>query len=156
MPVSREVRAAIGGLVIETTWIEYLVARLVVPAGITDTDNKMSLLALGGKLFELARRATGELKDPEVAARTRLWVDEAEELRRKRHEVVHSIVLHNHAVGWTAYHPKSGSTVAYSTREIVDLARQVCQHADEGNYMSLFDWPPALGLADSVQADENE
>jgi hypothetical protein len=89
-----------------------------------------------------------------VAERTRLWVNRAEELRRKRHEVVHSIVLHSHRDGWNAYHPRSGTEVVYSTREIVDLARQVSMHADEGNYMCLFDWPRALDLADSAQADD--
>ena len=84
-------------------------------------------------------------------------MDEAEELRRKRHQVVHSIVLHSHPVGLTAYHPQSGSEVAYSTRGIVDLAEQVCLHADEGNYMSIFDWPRALGLGDPARTgDEND
>jgi hypothetical protein len=32
------------------------------------------------------------------------------------------------------------------TREIVELAEQARQHADEGNYRSLFEWPRALGL----------
>ena len=67
MPVSREVRAAIGDLVIETTWIEYLAARLVRLAGMT--DNEMSLLAPGGKLFKHARRAAEKLEDPEMAER---------------------------------------------------------------------------------------
>ena len=139
MPVSREVRAAIGDLVIETTWIEYVAARLVRLAGIT--DNEMSLLVSGDKLFNQARRAAGKLEDPEVAERTRRWLREAEGLRRMRNQVVHSIVLHSHPVGWpvgwTAYHPKSGSRVAYSTREVVDLAKRVHLHAEREASVAL-------------------
>ena len=152
MPVSREVQAAIGGLIIDMTWIECLAARLVRLARLT--DNEMSLLAPGGKLIKHARKAAGEFEDSEAAERTRRWLCQAESLRRKRHQVVHSIVLYSHPVGWAAYHPESGNKVEYSTREIVDLAQRVHVHADEGTYMSLFDWPRALGRADSARAED--
>ncbi len=37
--------------------------------------------------------------------------------------------------------------VRRTTREVVELAAKACKHAEDGNYMSIFDWPPALGLA---------
>ena len=84
--VSREIRAAIGELVIEVTFMQYLAARLVAVAGIA--DNEMSLLQPGGKLLELARKAIRTFKDPQVAGRTRSWLREAEELERQRHQVL--------------------------------------------------------------------
>jgi hypothetical protein len=143
--VSREIRAAIGELVIEVTFMQYLAARLVAIAGIT--DNEMSLLRPGSKPFKQACEATRTFKDPQAADRTRSWLREAEELERQRHEVVHSIVLHTHRAGLSMYHPRSGSMVRRTTREVVELAAKACKHAEDGNYMSIFDWPPALGLA---------
>jgi hypothetical protein len=153
--VSREIRAAIGELVIEVTFMQYLAARLVAVAGLA--DNEMSLLQPRSKPFELAREATRRFTDPQVADRTRLWLREAEELERQRHEVVHSIVLHTHRTGLSTYHPRSGSMVRRTTREVVGLAAKAYKHAEDGNYMSIFDWPPALGLADPHKvSDESE
>jgi len=104
----------------------------------------MSLLRRGGELFRLARRETDRFKDTQVAEVTRSWLTKAEELRSERHEVVHSIVLHRARAGLTAYHPRSGTTVIRSTREVMDLASAAERHASDGNYMSLFTWPEAL------------
>ena len=152
--VSREIRAAIGELVIEVTFVQYLAARLVAVAGIA--DNEMSLLQPGGKPFELARKAIRTFKDPQVAGRTRSWLRGAEELERQRHEVVHSIVLRTHRAGLSMYHPRSGSMVRRTTREVVELAAKACKHAEDGNYMSIFDWPSALGLGPHKVGDASE
>jgi hypothetical protein len=41
------------------------------------------------------------------------------------------------------------------TREIVELAERAHQHADEGDYRSLYEWPRALGLEpDDVEPEE--
>jgi hypothetical protein len=53
-PVSREIRAAVGELVIEATWIEYLATKLVTRAGLGLPDDEMSLLQPGSDLFKLA------------------------------------------------------------------------------------------------------
>ena len=55
MAISDEVRAAVGGLALETTWLEYLAARLVAIAGLT--DNEMALLAPRAEVFKHAREA---------------------------------------------------------------------------------------------------
>jgi hypothetical protein len=54
MAISDEVRAAVGGLALETTWLEYL-ARLVAIAGLTDKE--MALLAPRAEVFKHAREA---------------------------------------------------------------------------------------------------
>jgi hypothetical protein len=150
MSMSQEVRAAIGGLVIEMTWIEYLAARLVVLAG--RRDNEMELLKPGTGLFKLALQAAEDLRDADVAQRTRLWVREAEDFQYKRHEVVHSIVLYSRGADLALYHPRSGTETEYTASEIADLAGQASRHADEGTYMSLFDWPRSLRRSGSMEA----
>ena len=87
-----------------------------------------------------------------MAQRARLWVREAEDLQHKRHEVVHSIVLYSRGADLALYHPRSGTETEYTASEIADLAGQVSRHADEGTYMSLFDWPGSLGRSDSMEA----
>jgi hypothetical protein len=149
-PASRAVRAAIGELVIEVTWIQYQAARLVMFAGITaDGEDEASLLLMPARdLFRRARQGAGKLTDTAVADRTRSWLREAEELARRRNEFVHSVVLHTGQRGLSLYHPKTRHALAPSTREITALAARASKHADEGARLSLFDWPGALGLAE--------
>ena len=142
MTVSPEVRAAVGSLAIETTWLEYLAARLVAIAG--RTENEMALLAPQAKVFKQARESAAEMRDSDVRGRTLTWLARAETLQRERDKVVHSIVLYGRP-GWHGYHPRSGLERRLSTPEIVGLAEQTRLHADEGVYMSMFDWPAALG-----------
>ena len=41
------------------------------------------------------------------------------------------------------------------TREIVELAEQARKHADEGVYLSVAEWPRALGVAsEEVEPDD--
>jgi hypothetical protein len=114
MAASRAVRAAIGTIVIETTWIDYATARLVKLAGMA--DNEMKLLESRPALVSRARQAAEKLEEPGVSERTRAWLREAEDIRRQRDEVVHSIVVDEHRAGWTAYHPRSGTKLALRTR----------------------------------------
>jgi hypothetical protein len=80
------------------------------------------------------------VQDVEVRDRTLAWLKRAEALQRERNRVVHSIVLHDGWPGWHGYHPKSGSLRRLSTEEIVELAEQARAHADDGVYMSIFEW----------------
>jgi hypothetical protein len=70
----------------------------------------------------------------------------------ERHAIAHSIVLYESGPGFNVYHPQSRELRRWSDEEIRELARRVREHAHEGNYMSLFQWPQALG----VVADEHE
>lgn len=155
MAVSREVRAAIGDVVIETTWIEYLVARLAeMGRRVGSEDNEdgeeyiRSLLSSqrAMDLFKAGRSATGKFDSAEAAARTEEWLEHAKELREQRHALVHSIVIHEHRPGFTGYQVKRERVIDFSTRAIVDLAKLVHAHSEEGTYMSIFVWPEALGL----------
>lgn len=155
MTVSREVRAAIGDVVIETTWIEYLVARLaengrgVGAEGNGDGEEYIrSLLSPGHAkdLFKAGRSAIEKFDSTEAAARTKEWLELANDLREQRHALVHSIVIQEHRPGFTGYQVKTGRVVELSTHAIVDLAKRVHRHSAEGTYMSLFVWPEALGL----------
>jgi len=152
--VSREVRAAIGDVVIETTWIEYLVAKLATMADEMDGDvreAKIRALMSGNpaKLFESAHLAAEKFGDSEAASRTQAWLTNARRLREMRHSLVHSIVAREHVPGFTGYRPKGEQWVQLGTRQVVDLARQFSSLSEEGTYMSLFAWPSALGMADS-------
>jgi hypothetical protein len=142
--VTSEVRAAVGGLVIETTWLEFLAARLVAIAG--DTKDEMALLRPQQKVFKRARKSAAAMQDPNIQQRTVDWLKRAEELQSERHKVVHSIVLYDGRRGWHGYHPRSGDLRRMEKREIVELAEQARQHADEGNYRSLYEWRLALGV----------
>jgi hypothetical protein len=155
MTVSREVRAAIGDVVIETTWIEYLVARLAeMGQRVGSEDNEdgeeyiRSLLSpqRAKDLFKAGRSATWKFDSTEEAARTKEWLEHAKDLREQRHALVHSIVIQEHRPGFTGYQVKRERVFELSTRAIVDLAKRVHTHSEEGTYMSLFVWPEALGL----------
>ena len=83
-------------------------------------------------------------------------ITRVQELERQRHEVVHSTVLHTHRAGLSMYLPRSGSMVRRTTRKVVELAAKACKHAEDGNYMSIFDWPSALGLGPRKVGDASE
>jgi hypothetical protein len=94
MTVSREVRAAIGDVVVEMTWIEYLVARLaemgrrVGCEGNEDGEEYIRSLLRPQRanvLFNAARSAAGKFDSTEAAARTEAWLNHAKELRERRH-----------------------------------------------------------------------
>ena len=59
---------------------------------------------------------------------------------------MHSVVLYDGPSGWSGYHPRSRNLRRMETREIVRLAEQAREQAEEGNYgapMSggvLFAW----------------
>jgi hypothetical protein len=142
--------AAIGGLVVDVTFMQYLAARLVVFAG--PEDNEMLLLKNGEKVFKRAREATGKFTDPGVADETRSWLREAEKFQRRRHELAHSIVLHIHRAG--LYHPQSGRTLSLTARQAGELAAEASEHAALGSYMSIFQWRQALGLISPDKAVE--
>jgi hypothetical protein len=124
-----------------TGWIEgaYLAARLVAIAG--QTDNEMALLKPRADVFKHARKAANTITDAAVRERTLAWLAQAEQYETERHTIVHSILLYDGRPGFSMYHPRSGSVRRFSKQQIIDLARRVHEHADEGNYMSLFDWP---------------
>jgi hypothetical protein len=140
MTVTTEIKAAVGGLALETTWLEYLAALLVKIAG--DTTNEMALLAPQGEVFKRARKSADALQDAGLRERTLEWLKRAEELQGERHRVIHSIALIDRP-GDYGYHPKTGDLVP--TQEIFDLAKEAQQHADEGNYLYLYEWQPAFG-----------
>ena len=142
MTGSKEVRAAVGSLAIQATWLEFLTARLVAIAG--DTTNEMALLAPRAEVFKAARDSAAAMHDLSVQQRTLAWLDRAETLRGERDKVIHSIVLHDQRPGWTGYHPRSGILQRLQTQDIVALAEQARQHAEEGVYMCVIDWPPAF------------
>jgi hypothetical protein len=70
-----ETLAAIGELVLQTTWLEYLAARLVTIAGLT--DNEMALLAPHAHVFQQARKAANRMNDTDVKRRTLEWLKQA-------------------------------------------------------------------------------
>lgn len=135
MTVSPEVQAAVGGLALETSWLEFLAARLVLIAG--DTKDEVALLKPQGKVFELARESAAARQDDSLRERTLDWLTRAQELQGERNRVIHSIAVFDHP-GWYGLHPKSRTLVP--TQEVLDLADEARRHADEGNYMGLFDW----------------
>ena len=126
--MTTEIKAAVGGLALEATWLEYLAALLVKIAG--ETTNEMELLAPQGEVFKRARKSAGALKDVNLRKRTLEWLKRAEELQGKRHRVIHSIALIDRP-GEYGYHPKTGDLVP--TQEVFDLAKEAQEHADEGN-----------------------
>lgn len=150
---SRDVRAAVGSLVIETTWLEFLAAHLVALAG--DTNDEWALLEPQQKVFKRARKSAAAMQDPSIRQRTVDWLKGAEKLQGERHKVVHSIVLDDGRRGWHGYRPRSGDLRRMKTREIVELAEQARQHADKGDYRSLYEWRRALGVEPGeVEPDE--
>jgi len=143
MPDRDEIHAAVGALVIQATWLEYLAARLVARAG--RVQNEMELLKSRKSLFREARNVAATLPDADLAAGTRDWLDKAQALLDRRDEVVHAIVIHEHEPGWNAYHPRSGRLLKMSPKQIADLARQLQEHADDGTYSSIFEWARSPG-----------
>ncbi len=143
--VSRAVREAVGGLVIQTTWLEFLAAQLVVLAG-DNTDDEWDLLERRQELFGRARKSAKKMHDPDTQRRTVDWLDRAQKLRGERNKVVHSIVQYDGRPGWSGFHPRSRGLQRMETREIVELAEQAFSLAERGVYLSVVDWPPALGV----------
>lgn len=149
MSVNRDTLAAVGELVLQTTWLEYLAAQLVVIAG--KTDNEMALLATGAQVFQQAQKTAALIEDTTVREQMSTWLTEAKRLQGERHTIVHSILLYDGQPGFNVYHPRSGELRRWSDDEIRELARRVHEHADEANYMVLFDWRHALvSLNDST------
>jgi hypothetical protein len=142
MAVDRETLASVGELVLQTTWLEYLAARMVTIAG--RTDNEMALLATGAHLFEHAQETADLIDNTTVREQISAWLAKAETLQGERHTIVHSILLHDGRPGFNVYHPRSGEIRRWSDDEIWELARRVHEHVDEANYMILFDWRQAL------------
>lgn len=62
--------------------------------------------------------------------------------------------MHEHRSGYTGYWPCGKKVVTFDTAQIVDLENRVRTHAEEGNTMSLYDWPAALGLVDNRDLDD--
>jgi hypothetical protein len=50
-------------------------------------------------------------------------------------DLVHSIVMHEHRPGFMGYRPKGERVVAFSARQVVDLANGVQAHSEAGTYM---------------------
>jgi hypothetical protein len=107
-----------------------------------DTKDEVALLKPQGKVFELGRESAAALQDDSLRERTLDWLTRAQELQGERNRVIQSIAVFDHP-GWYGLHLKSRTLVP--TQEVLDLADEARRHADEGNYMGLFDWPPALG-----------
>ncbi|HEY6685627.1 MAG TPA: hypothetical protein VI094_05395 [Propionibacteriaceae bacterium] len=76
---SKDVRAAVGGLVIETTWLEFLAPHLVALAG--DTNDEWALLEPQQKVFKRARKSAAAMQDPSIRQRTVDWLKGAESCR---------------------------------------------------------------------------
>jgi hypothetical protein len=138
MMVSTEIKAAVGVVAMERSFMEFLAARLVVIAG----DAEWTLLNPRGNVFDLARQSAAAMQDAAIRQRSLDWLKRAEDLQGKCHRVIHSVALVGHS-GSYGVHPKSRTLVP--TQEVLDLAQEAQRHADEGNYMSVFDWPPAFG-----------
>jgi hypothetical protein len=154
--VSKAVREAVGGLVIETTWLEFLAAGLVVLAG-DNTDDEWDLLLPHRDLFKRARDSAKKMQDPDVQQWTVDWLSRAQELRNERNKVVHSVVHYDGRPGWSGFQPRSRNLRQMKTREIAELAEQAQQHVEEGLYRSVVDWPPALGIEpEEVDPDDSE
>src|SRR5918995_1819417 len=106
MTVERETLAAVGELVIQTTWLEYVTARLVAIAG--RTDNEMALLKPRGNVFQKARETAALIDDATIREQISAWLTQAERLQGERHTIVHSILLYDNRPGFNVYHPGSG------------------------------------------------
>ena len=103
--VSRAAREAVGGLVIQTTWVELLAAQLVVPAG-DNTDDEWDLLEPRQELFARARKSAKKMQDPGIQQQTVNWLDQAQKLRGERNKVVHSVVHYDGRPGWSGFDPR--------------------------------------------------
>jgi hypothetical protein len=139
--------AAIGIIAIETTWIEYQISRLVVMArGLppAEAERQMRLLLGGAPKFAEAEAAVDRFHDSLAAGRARAWLVEAKRLREMRHQLVHSIVMQEHLEGFTGYWPRTGQVVSVAPSDLADLAERVKEHAADGTYLSLTDWPGEL------------
>ena len=100
--VSRAAREAVGGLVIQTTWVELLAAQLVVLAG-DNTDDEWDLLEPRQELFARARKSAKKMQDPGIQQQTVNWLDQAQKLRGERNKVVHSVVHYDGRPGWSGF-----------------------------------------------------
>lgn len=149
MIVSRDAQAAIGQLVVEVTYMEFLAAFLAGRACLV--DNEMQLLKPGGEVFKVAAKAAPLLQDSRHAQDLRAWLAEAGEFQRRRHEAVHALVLRQHGEVLRRYHARTGSMDDVATDDLVALAAQATEHVDELVYLQLFEWPPPVGLADAVR-----
>jgi hypothetical protein len=151
--VSKAVQEAVGGLVIQTAWLELLAAQLVVLAG--DAKDEWALLEPQQEVFKRARTSAKKMRDPETQQKTVNWLNRAQELQRQRHQVVHSIVHYDGRPGWSGFHPRSRTLRRMKTREIGELAEQARQHAELGLYRNVVEWPPALGVAtEGIEPDD--
>jgi hypothetical protein len=138
MSLSKDVKAAIGQIVVETAWIEYVMATLIARV---DRRNIMEVLKEdGSKLAKRAKQAATKLNETEMVVRAESWLKEAEELRTQRNQIIHSIVAKAHP-GWTGYYPRGEIFREYKTREIVDLAYRMSRSAAVGENMAHSEWP---------------
>jgi hypothetical protein len=144
--MSKNVKAAIGEIVVETTWIEYVMAVLI--ARVEDDSDIMELLKSGGAtLATRAMRAVEKLDNAEKIRRAEAWLKKAEVLRRQRNQIIHSIPPKTQPTsvakayrGLIGYQPREGTFLQYDTRELVDLAARIRECASEGASMADSDW----------------
>jgi hypothetical protein len=106
MTVTTEIKAAVGVVAMERSFMEFLAARLVVIAG----DAEWALLKPRGDVFELARQSAAAMQDPGIRQRALEWLKRAKELQGECHRVIHSVALFHHS-GSYGVHPKSGTLV---------------------------------------------
>jgi hypothetical protein len=120
-----------------------------------NTDDEWDLLEPRLELFARARKSVKKMQDTDIQQQTVDWLDRAQKLRGERNKVVHSVVHYNGRLGWSGFDPRSRDLQRMKTGEIVELAEQARKHADEGVYLSVAEWPRALGVEpEEVEPDD--
>jgi hypothetical protein len=103
----------------------------------------MALLAPQQEDFKRARTSAEKMQDPCIRQRTVDWQTEQKSCGASVTKVAHSIVVYD---GLARLPSRSGDLRRMETREIVELAEQAREHAEEGNYRSIYVWRRALGV----------
>lgn len=150
MNVPERVLAAIGGIAVESVWLEVVAASMSAPG----VEDAIKLAGRPGAAMAAARRAVAELEDDDLRHDADAWLIRAQELLETvRHPIVHGLAHHDENGQWHTVHPRSGDVQALDA-EALDVSRQrLDHHAGDGWRIAHRIWtqPPA----DSVRTEED-
>ncbi|WP_210441497.1 hypothetical protein [Nocardioides xinjiangensis] len=149
MNVPDDVLAAIGGIAVESVWVE-IVAASMSARGLEDA---MRLAGRPGAALAAARKTVGELADEDLRREATKWINQAQALLETvRHPIVHGLAHYDEHRQWHAVHLRSGD-VRPLNPESIDADRQrLDHHAGDGWRIAHRIWTQRP--ADSVRTDE--
>jgi hypothetical protein len=149
MNVPDDVLAAIGGIAVESVWVE-VVAASMSARGLEDA---IQLAGRPGAALAAARQVVSTLADEDLRRDATEWLDRAHELLTTvRHPIVHGLAHYDEDRRWHAVHPRSGD-VRPLDADALDVDRQrLDHHAGDGWRIAHRMW--TLRDADSVRTVE--